>query len=80
MREMYRRTSLLRKSTIDSQGSRMTGRSSFVGRRTRVLSRVSRGHGLDAEDAILSRGCHNVNIRTITADWFAVQSPRDLDW
>lgn len=57
----------------------MTGRPSLVGRRTRVLPRVPRGDRLDAEDAILFRGRHNVNIGTITADRLAVQRPRDLD-
>ena len=42
-------------STVHGQGSRVAGAPSLVGRRARVLPRVSRGHRLDAEDAILSR-------------------------
>lgn len=57
----------------------MAGRSGFVRRRARVLARVSRGHGLDAEDAILPRGRQDINVRTIWPDWLAVQRPRDLD-
>lgn len=57
----------------------MTGRSGFIRRRARVFSCVSRGHGLDAEDAILPRCRQDINVRTIWPDRFAVQRPRDLD-
>ena len=66
-------------STVDSQDGRVAGRSGLVGRSARVLAGVSRGHGLDAEYAVLSRGRQNVNVRTIAADRLAVQRPRDLD-
>lgn len=65
--------------TVHGEDGRMTGRSSLVGRRTRVLPRVPRGDRLDAEDAILFRGRQNINIGTIAANRLAVQRPRDLD-
>lgn len=65
--------------TVYGESGRMTGGSSLVGRRTRVLPRVSRGDRLDAEDAILFRGRQNVNIGTIAADRLPVQRPCDLD-
>lgn len=65
--------------TVHGEDGRMTGRSSLVGRRTRVLPRVPRGDRLDAKDAILFRGRQNINIGTIAADRLAVQRPRDLD-
>lgn len=66
-------------STVDGEGSRVTGRTGLVGRRARVLPRVSRGDRLDAEDAILSRGRQDVYVRAIPTDRLAVQGPRDLD-
>lgn len=41
---------------------------------------MSRGHGLDAEDAILPRRRQDINVRTIWLNRLAIQRPRDLDW
>lgn len=50
----------------------MTGRSGFIRRRARVFPGVSRGHGLDAEDAILPRRRQDINVRTLGPDRHAV--------
>lgn len=69
---------LLEIGTVDSEGGRMADVAGPVRGYARVLARVPRGHGLDAEGAHMLIDLRDRDIRIVRTNRFAVKRPNDF--